>query len=73
VRRSGSLTPLKNPRLYAPFTRFDLISNGAFTRACRRLPETGVRRPNMLDLIYVALGLAVFAIFALGVRAAERM
>jgi len=27
----------------------------------------------MLDLVYLALGLAGFVVFALGVRAAERM
>jgi hypothetical protein len=32
-----------------------------------------MRSHTMLDLIYLALGLAVFAVFALAVRAAERM
>jgi hypothetical protein len=32
-----------------------------------------IRRTCMLDLVYLTLGLAVFAAFALGVRAAERM
>jgi hypothetical protein len=53
--------------------RFGLIPNGAFTRPSSRVPDIVIRRHTMLDLIYLALGLAVFAAFALGVRAAERM
>jgi hypothetical protein len=53
--------------------RFGLIPNGAFTPLGSRMPEFVIRRHTMLDLIYLALGLAVFAAFAFGVRVAERM
>jgi hypothetical protein len=53
--------------------RFGLIPNGAFTRLGSRVPDIVIRRHTMLDLIYLALGLAVFTAFAFGVRAAERM
>jgi hypothetical protein len=39
----------------------------------RTVSSVTVWRPNMLDLIYPGLGLAVFAALFLGVRAAERM
>jgi hypothetical protein len=59
--------------VYAVFTRFVLIPNGAFTRPSSRVPDIVIRRHTMLDLIYLALSLAVFAAFAIAVRAAERM
>jgi hypothetical protein len=32
-----------------------------------------LQEPSMLDLLYVSLGLAVFAAFAFGIRAADRL
>jgi hypothetical protein len=59
--------------LYVVLTRLDRITNGFLTGPCGRLNEIVLGRPAMLDLIYLALGLAGFAAFALGVRAAGRM
>jgi hypothetical protein len=53
--------------------RFGLIPNGAFARPGSRVPDIVIRSHAMLDLIYLTLSLAVFAAFAFGVRAVERM
>ena len=45
----------------------------ASLRDLRGLSGSDYRRFLMLDLVYLALGLAGFVVFALGVRAAERM
>jgi hypothetical protein len=58
--------------LYAAFTRRPGISNGPFTR---RRPTVGGENSEipMFDLIYVALAAGGFALFALAVRAADRL
>jgi hypothetical protein len=59
--------------LYAFLTQSGTISHGAFTQ-----PYGSVRHSNqgslaVLDLLYIVLGLAVFAAFAFGIRAADRL
>lgn len=58
---------------YATLTPHPLITNGALTLPRAKKPDVTFRRNLMLDLLYIALGLAGFAAFALIVRAAERM
>ncbi len=58
---------------YATFTPLLSVPNSALTQCCVRYPTLTTRRTLMLDLIYLALGLTGFVVFALGVRAVERM
>ncbi|MBH0239066.1 hypothetical protein I5731_14655 [Methylobrevis sp. L22] len=60
-------------RLYAFLTRSGPLSNGAFTRAHGSVRHGNQRSLVMLDLFYLALGLAVFVAFAFATRFAERL
>lgn len=59
--------------LYAFLTRSDFLSNGAFTQRYCSVRQSNLRSLAMLDLLYIVLGLAVFAAFAFGIRSAERL
>jgi hypothetical protein len=59
--------------LYGSLTRLGRLPNGFLTAARDRLDAQPDRSPSMSDLIYLALGTAAFLVFALAVRAADRM
>ena len=59
--------------LYAFLTRSNPFSHGAFTQRYCSVQHSNLGSPAMLDLLYIVLCLAVFAAFAFGIRAAERL
>jgi hypothetical protein len=79
--RSPAREPLKRKALcpeirsflYTFLTRSDPFSNGAFTQPYGSVQHSNLGSLAMLDLLYIVLGLAVFAAFTFGIRAAERL
>jgi hypothetical protein len=59
--------------LYAFLTALHPIPHGALTRRRAMIRSATIRGTRMSDLLYLALGLAGFVLFALAIRAAERM
>jgi hypothetical protein len=63
----------RDPGLYGSLTRRARLPNGFLTWVRVRLEANPDRSPLMTDLVYLALGTAAFLVFALAVRAADRM